>query len=361
MYEKGRHGVGLADGVGGTPNDPVLTTWKERLLDWMTGRELLKKSTADSPKSGLGRALPLLLKGAEGHVAQKTCFACHNQALPLLALTTAHDRGFPAHREDLDKQAKFIARFLDGNRDNYREGKGQGGQAETAGYALFALELAGWKADATTEAVAEYLLLFDKDRDHWRPTSDRPPSESSAFTTTYLALRALRHWGTAGQKERITKRIDTVRGWLLKAKTAETEDRVFRLWSLHAVEADEKDRRSAAQELLRSQRKDGGWGQTDALDSDAYATGSALVVLHLTGNLAVSDPAYQRGLAFLLQAQQPDGSWLVHSRSKPFQTYYESGFPHGKDQFISIAASGWAATALGLGLKQLDAKEVIHR
>jgi acetyl esterase/lipase len=38
LYEKGRHGVGLA------PNDPVLTTWKERLADWLKGRGLLQKS-----------------------------------------------------------------------------------------------------------------------------------------------------------------------------------------------------------------------------------------------------------------------------------------------------------------------------
>jgi acetyl esterase/lipase len=43
VYEKGRHGVGLANGQGGTPDDPVLTTWKERLADWMKGRGLLKK------------------------------------------------------------------------------------------------------------------------------------------------------------------------------------------------------------------------------------------------------------------------------------------------------------------------------
>ena len=36
------------------------------------------------------------------------------------------------------------------------------------------------------------------------------------------------------------------------------------------------------------------------------------------------------------------------SRSNPFQPYYESGFPYGKNQFISIAASGWATTALVL-------------
>ena len=43
IYEKGRHGVDLATGIGGTPNDPVLTTWKEHLADWMKGRGLLKK------------------------------------------------------------------------------------------------------------------------------------------------------------------------------------------------------------------------------------------------------------------------------------------------------------------------------
>ena len=43
VYEKGRHGVGLATGIGGTPNDPVLTTWKGHLIDWMKGRGLLKK------------------------------------------------------------------------------------------------------------------------------------------------------------------------------------------------------------------------------------------------------------------------------------------------------------------------------
>jgi acetyl esterase/lipase len=43
VYEKGRHGVGLATGVAPAPNDPVLATWAGRLADWMKGRGLLKK------------------------------------------------------------------------------------------------------------------------------------------------------------------------------------------------------------------------------------------------------------------------------------------------------------------------------
>jgi len=101
-------------------------------------------------------------------------------------------------------------------------------------------------------------------------------------------------------------------------------------------------------DLVKLQRPDGGWRQTDKLQSDAYATGSVLAALHQAGDLPTSDDAYRRGVAFLLKTQKDDGSWHVVSRSRPFQTYFESGFPHGKDQFISSAASSWATIALAL-------------
>ena len=62
--------------------------------------------------------------------------------------------------------------------------------------------------------------------------------------------------------------------------------------------------------------------------------------------LAAGDASYQRGVQFLLQTQFADGSWYVKSRAIPFQPFFESGFPHGQDQWISIAATNWAAMAL---------------
>ena len=142
-------------------------------------------------------------------------------------------------------------------------------------------------------------------------------------------------------------RTAQARNWLLKTNAQNTEDRVFKLWALHSVRADTK---SAAQDLLRTQREDGGWAQLESMSSDAYATGTALVALHRTGSIVANDPAYQRGLQWLLKAQLSDGSWHVVSRAKPFQKYFESGYPHGKDQFISITAACWATTALTLAL-----------
>jgi len=36
----------------------------------------------------------------------------------------------------------------------------------------------------------------------------------------------------------------------------------------------------------------------------------------------------------------------VRSRAIPFQPYFEGGFPHGPDQWISAAATNWAVMAL---------------
>jgi squalene cyclase len=226
---------------------------------------------------------------------------------------------------------------------------------DTAGYGLWSLALGRWEADATTAAVAEYLLQRDAKVDHWRAVSNRPPSEASDFTTTYVALRGLAAYATADQDDRVAQRVEKVRGWLAKTAARDTEDRVFRLRALTLARAGADDVRAAAQELVKAQRTDGGWAQKDAMDSDAYATGSVLVALHEAGAVSTEEPAYRRGLSFLLASQHEDGSWSVRSRSKPFQLYFESGFPHGKDQFISIAATSWAATALALDLPAVKA------
>ena len=306
--------------------------------------------TAAEIHEAVAKALPLIEKGCAGHLAQRTCFACHNQAIPILALTTARSRGFPVAEEEVQKQLRSIAGFLDGNRTDYLKGRGQGGQVDTAGYALWTLGLGGWEPDRTTAAVAEYLLLHNQDRDHWSPSGNRPPSEASPFATTYLAVHGLQTFATAEQKERSAGRLCAAADWLARTPAQDTEDRVFRLWAVKEIGCPAGDVRAAAQDLIGTQRPDGGWAQREGMESDAYATGTALVALADAAGLAPGDAVYQRGLKYLLATQLEDGSWHVRSRSKPFQTYFESGFPHGKDQFISLAGSSWATTALALAL-----------
>jgi hypothetical protein len=50
--------------------------------------------------------------------------------------------------------------------------------------------------------------------------------------------------------------------------------------------------------------------------------------------------------AICFETQEADGSWLVHKRAVSINGHVESGFPHGKFQFISYASTCWATMAL---------------
>ncbi len=306
-------------------------------------------TAADAFREAAARALVPIEQASMQYPDHRDCFSCHHQALPVFALTLAKEQGFDVEAGAIRAQVEFTRTSLSRNTKEYREGKGQGGAADTASYGLFTLDVGKAPADAATEAVAGYLLKRDADRPDWKPSGQRPPSEGSPFSVTYLALRALKTYGGKLDQKAVKARFDAARKWLIQANPADTEDRVYRLLALQQVDAGPGAIEGASADLLARQRVDGGWGQTDDLASDAYATGSALVALHLAGGLDPASKPYRKGLTFLVKTQKPDGTWHVASRSKPFQRYFESGFPHGKDQFISISASCWAAAALVLG------------
>jgi len=67
--------------------------------------------------------------------------------------------------------------------------------------------------------------------------------------------------------------------------------------------------------------------------------------------VAVADPAYRRGVAFLLGTQAEDGTWFVRKWAHGYNTYFDAGFPYGKSQYISLAGTCWAAMALSLAVE----------
>jgi N-acyl-D-amino-acid deacylase len=125
------------------------------------------------------------------------------------------------------------------------------------------------------------------------------------------------------------------------------DDRAWRLLGLAWAGNDKDSTRKGIRELLATQRSDGGWADLDTTESTPYATGRALVALHTAG-MSASEAAYERGIRFLLNTQLEDGSWYVKTRALAFQPYFDAEFPHGFDQWISAAGSGWATIALAL-------------
>ena len=291
--------------------------------------------------SAIRRSLRLLEKASAGAVEHRKCYTCHHQALPVLVFVEARKRGFTIDEENLKRQIKQTVKYVAPRRT-----------AIAYGYALWALDAGGWKADETTNDLTDYLLATQKQSSHWRgePLNKnrqiRPPAAGSDFTTTYLALRGLTTFGNEKQMPKIDQRRKSVRQWLLLASPEHTEDHAFRLRLLKHLNADKATIQKATTELIQLQRKDGGWAQRADMKSDAYATGNALNAILRASNSPSVDSAVSSAVQYLIDTQHEDGSWHVTTRAKPVQPYFESGFPHGKDQFISTFASNWATLAL---------------
>jgi len=169
---------------------------------------------------------------------------------------------------------------------------------------------------------------------------------SSDATATALAVHAIRRYGWPGRKDEFTASIERARRWLWTVNAGTTEEAVFQLLGLHWAGEPPEKLAELAKTLLQWQRTDGGWAQLPSLDSDAYATGQALYALAQAGQVPATDPVWQRGIRFLLERQEADGTWHVVRRAFPFQPTMESGFPHHRDSWISAAATSWAVLAL---------------
>lgn len=293
-------------------------------------------------RAAVERAIPLLQRADASFTEKAGCLSCHHDALTAMTVAKARQKGVKVDEAVAAAERRHALAYLESWRERALRGIGLAGGSTTVGYVLIGLGAERQPADAVTDAFAHYLLSRQLTDGRMRVNAHRPPHEASDITSTAVAIRGISLYGAPVGKDAIAAGAK----WLVGQRAQHTEEAVFQLlglaWSGYSAERV----RALGTALLMQQRSDGGWSSLPTLESDAYATGSVLVALRDARAIAPSHPAYQRGVRFLLDTQLADGSWHVRSRSIPQQAYFESGFPHGNDQFISAAASNWATLAL---------------
>jgi ankyrin repeat protein len=300
----------------------------------------------DSVQRAVTAALPVLQQTGPKFFSRKGCVSCHHQALVAVTVSLARARGFSVDEKTAALERDHVLAHLGESREKLL--RGHGTDPALVPWALWGLGAEGQEPNALTDALVHYLVVHQKKAGNWQTRVNRPPHDASHFTFTALAVKGLQLYARKGRSEEVRCRIRRARDWLMRTPAPETEDETFRLLGLRWTEAGKEPVDEAVARLLREQREDGGWAQLPTLPSDAYATGEVLYALHEGGGIPVSQPAYQRGVAFLLRTQLADGTWMVPTRSFPIIEAFNSGFPHGRSQFISTAGTCWATIALTL-------------
>ena len=308
------------------------------------------------------RALQLVVQTSPTFIKKGGCNSCHHQALPAAAQAFATSRGLAAGAPI----AQLPDDVSEATLERYREYSVPGGAGVAfIGYSLFAKALARTPADARIHAQIRYVKTQQQPEGHWRgagalvggsqpggsrAASGRPPLTHDDFTPTAYMIHALARYAPAADAADTQVRIDRARSWLVATSAERTQERAFKL-GLRWSNADPEAIAAATSALGALQREDGGWSQLSTLPSDAYATGIALFALYEAG-VPVKGRVYQAGLRYLLSTQAADGTWHVRSRSLAFQPYFESGYPYGRDQWISAAGASYAALAIAAAVEQ---------
>jgi ankyrin repeat protein len=299
------------------------------------------------------RSIDLLQRASTGFVDNRfvkneaKCVSCHHQYLPAVAFSWGAERGLHIDDQALGHQ---LAAQLDMWRPQVESAREMEDPIPDApvqiGYGLMGLHALGYAPDGMTEAYVRYLVNAQNPDGSWHWSDLRPPLEGGRFSTTAWAVRAVQLYPLPHSDGENRACLSRARAWLWNSEPVTFGDRTLKLMGLAwAGESPWKLRKLAAS-VAELQAADGGWPQLRGLESDAWATGEALFALHESGRLAVTDAAYTRGVQFLLRTQYEDGSWWVHSRTWPFQPHFDSGFPHGNDQWISAGGTAWATLAL---------------
>jgi hypothetical protein len=313
--------------------------------------ELVSSSvpTLNSPsvRTAVQKALALIQQVGPSFWKGSGCISCHQQSLPAMTVNIARAHGFAVDEPAARAAVKLTSDYLDARRERLLEGISPPGGIDTTSYIVFGLAVEHAPSTEAIESATRYLKIRQAEDGSFPVAVHRPPLEFSTFTITALVMRDLLAYAPAPLRAEYTASVAKAAAWLASAQPQLTEEYAFKILGLSWAKGSPAAIAATAAALAKQQRSDGGWSQSPTLESDAYATGQVLVALEASG-MKTTDPVYKRGVDFLLRTQLADGSWHVKSRAEPVQIYFESGYPHGVDQFISVAGASWATAALAL-------------
>jgi ankyrin repeat protein len=295
-----------------------------------------------TPAEAVQKALALILPANEQYFKKSGCPGCHNQLIGGMLAAAAKAKGIEHDQTLADKQLFASITVNQVTREGALQRVPAGGAPQAYGWFLWSWKTQGVESNPLTDAMIHDMALLQSLDGSFGNMLKRTPLGYSTHSSTALAIRAMRDFGSPGRRNELFSRTARALAWLNSNEPGKglTEEINMRNLGRHwaGAKADPK-------EILAWQNDEGAWSQRPGLAPDAYATGQSLYTLAQIG-FPVQDARFQKGIQWLLRNQAKDGSWYVRSRSVKFQPFFETGFPYGHDQWISSMATGWAGLAL---------------
>lgn len=342
---KDQVGESVLDWARKSPNPALL-----RLLEAAGAKAAVAPPVAPQPgepaslREAIQRSVRLMERSNPVFFKEGGCVACHHQAASGMAIQAVRSAGLDYNREAAAGEAKLSTILTIPFGAQMLQAFEIGGTTDTATFTALGAMANGVEAGPASDLLAHYIASRQNPDGSWSLHGiSRPPMEESDIARTAYAVKVLQHYGWPARRSEFAARMARARAWLESAKPTTSYEAADLALGLRWTNSPKSA--AAVRQLIALQRPGGGWAQTAHMAPDAYATGLALYALRESGMPPSSRP-YEKGMAFLLRTQMTDGSWFVRSRAAKFQPYFQSGFPHDHDQWLSMVATAYAVRVL---------------
>ena len=294
-------------------------------------------------RDAIQKSIPYIERDGEKWIKVKKCNSCHMIPFMLWSLHEAELRGIKVHSKRLAELDDWSATAIMPQKDRKTPPKG----SETQAQLLIARAGYGGELEERFQKMLQRVVEAQEDYGGWQaggqlPTQKRSKRETAEVSTLWnlLALRTV-----DGAEEQRPKIEEAAEKWLASSELAKNRSAKSAEWFtmrllLEVRRGNEEAIATARSELLALQREDGGWGWLTGSESDALATGPAILALTQTG-LTGEDESVQKAVKFLLETQHKDGTWRVEST-------------RARDKgAVKPTSVYWGTTWAAIGLSQL--------
>lgn len=284
-----------------------------------------KKDEPLAKQFSIAKAAEFLDNASLEWVDKRTCFTCHTNFAYLYARPMISAKA-PAHQEIRKALEEMVT-------VRWKE-KGPRWDAEVVASAA---ALAFNDAHTTRKLHPLTKMALDKmwtvqQKDggvKWLKCAWPPMENDDHYGVTLAALAV----GVApegyAKTDAATKGLDQIRAWLKSNAPQNRHHKAMLLWVSTTLDGflTKDEQKATIKELLSIQRPDGGWNsaslgnwkrdpkenkEQDLETSDGYGAGFVIYVLRQAG-VPATDPALQKGVAWLKSNQRESGRWFTRS------------------------------------------------
>jgi hypothetical protein len=292
-----------------------------------------EKPATETPEA---RAVAFLVREVPRWAKENKCYSCHNNGDAARALFTAVRLGLDVPKESLADTTRWLSNPR--RWDDYGGGKGPESDKKLAriqfAHALVAAIDAGQVKDFKEPLLqaAELVAALQEKDGGWQvdaPGTLGSPVTYGGHLATYSARRTLQKADPVRYEEAIAK----AERWLRETPAKSNLDAAAVLLTLDGK--DDELRERLLERLKKSQTKEGGWGPHTGAAPEPFDTALVLLALVKHADQTAIKKAIERGRAYLISSQQPDGSWRETTRPPGAESYAQR-----------ISTTGWATLAL---------------